>query len=699
MHNYSAYLSLLAYIFIFPLCWLSSHCQLKATQHVVTVNRGEGPGTILFILRNQLSLDDTITFAPHLNGDTIYIPDLPLRESGFEFLNNRSLVIDASALPNKVVWTNEIKDESKRFRPNQIGFGFSISVFNTTYRLTKIKNIHFHGYVTGFGSGNHRQQCIVEDCLITNFKGAYSFVRAGIEWVNEPFVILKNCEFVNSNAIRVMGIAGKRGYSELPGLVAYDCKFLNCENPIICQDESRVQFIRCLFEGNYAKSKFVRDACITNFGTNMTMDSCIFSSNKCDTGSTVVTGYNDYSIFRHCLFKDNIAEIFGVGALSLGRFSRVEHCVFRNNTSGLLSGVGSTSDHTTFKNCLFENNRALDGSAGVLEVSGINVSIDSCKFVNNSAGGASSGLGGAILINPNSPVSSVITNSEFIGNHADGGGGAFFIPQKLHPSIVRNVKIANCLFMNNSAPRGGAFYNWHDTLIIAHNTFIGNRAAEGNDGINLSGMLPKLLNNIFASYAADSNSQSTTIAGSFHSLGGNLFSALATDTLLHVSDQTGRPDAPLDLRLDAPDTCNGLSYIRPLPGSPARRAGRDTTLAFAAFDVCGNSRPVGCIDAGAFQVSECKPTLRPAGANNSPTFTLYPNPTQGALVLELGAGIAGGEVEMLDGTGRTVLKTTVQAGQATVQIDGTHLPAGLYLCRFFGADGQLLGSQKVVISR
>lgn len=72
-------------------------------------------------------------------------------------------------------------------------------------------------------------------------------------------------------------------------------------------------------------------------------------------------------------------------------------------------------------------------------------------------------------------------------------------------------------------------------------------------------------------------------------------------------------------------------------------------------------------------------------------FVAYPNPTDGVLHI---SGTDADEAEVLDASGRLVLRQRIASDRATLATD--HLKAGLYTLRLM-ADGRLLGTHRFVI--
>lgn len=129
------------------------------------------------------------------------------------------------------------------------------------------------------------------------------------------------------------------------------------------------------------------------------------------------------------------------------------------------------------KNCLFENNRAYRmGGALFLFNGDVTVTIENSRFINNTASGSESGGGGAIF----SITSSLnVTNTTFIGNSADGTGGA------IHLIAGGGSTFSNLTFVSNAAKYGGAISEDSARILYRDIKFIGNTAFEKGGAIYL----------------------------------------------------------------------------------------------------------------------------------------------------------------------------------------------------------------------
>jgi hypothetical protein len=63
-----------------------------------------------------------------------------------------------------------------------------------------------------------------------------------------------------------------------------------------------------------------------------------------------------------------------------------------------------------------------------------------------------------------------------------------------------------------------------------------------------------------------------------------------------------------------------------------------------------------------------------------PDMDLYPNPTNGSVVVQVGSPLLGARYQIVDPTGRPILQGAILAAHTTISLE--QLPAGLYFLRF-----------------
>jgi len=191
---------------------------------------------------------------------------------------------------------------------------------------------------------------------------------------------------------------------------------------------------------------------------------------------------------RNCLFTENQGFIGGsIAALNAaGSGLIVDNCIFDNNRSTNASaGIqlqGSTG--ASINRCIFRNNNTNRGTLYIDQ--GKNVVIDSCVFENNLASEPDPSLPGrwgAGLYNWQS--SYTITNSVFQGNTAYNGAGMYNDGRQGGDSFV----IDNCVFEANAAANygGAGMFNFNANFTIKNCTFLANTAPTSATALYIGG--------------------------------------------------------------------------------------------------------------------------------------------------------------------------------------------------------------------
>jgi predicted outer membrane repeat protein len=158
--------------------------------------------------------------------------------------------------------------------------------------------------------------------------------------------------------------------------------------------------------------------------------------------------------FSSVTFLGNLAYSYG-GALYLDKdqTSHFAHVTFIANTVTVGGGGGailSVGGSTVISDALFlGNGGSANGGGGIQTYGDGTLSIDRAAFVANGAG-----IGGAIFaVSGNGVASTLITNTTFVKNTADGGGGAICVDGE---DFANNLLLRNVTFAGNTASTGGA---------------------------------------------------------------------------------------------------------------------------------------------------------------------------------------------------------------------------------------------------
>ena len=307
------------------------------------------------------------------------------------------------------------------------------------------------------------------------------------------YTILYNFSFYNAS-----GISGSAIEVCVSNILIENCTFTanHCNYGgvvSIAENVTNVTIRNCTFIGNFAHGEnfegIGRGAAIGVFGSNCTIEGCVFDSNWAKGidgaySTTIETGSNvEGLIIKNCTFLNNHA----------------------NNTDSIsYGGALAITNNINVTNCTFINNSATFGGALMLYIS---YDVENCIFINNTA----DEYGGAVYFEHD--VSININNSTFDGNKAVKGGA-------IHVDCV-DFSINNSDFINNYADYGGALNIESDNVIISDSRFVSNYAEINGGAIFINAEGSKILNSNFTSNFAKScggavyvNSSNTVIESS-----------------------------------------------------------------------------------------------------------------------------------------------------------------------------------------
>lgn len=192
-----------------------------------------------------------------------------------------------------------------------------------------------------------------------------------------------------------------------------------------------------------------RGGAIYNNGNLTITNGTLFDGNTVLVGSGgAISNWGTMNI-DNAVFENNIAKQDG-GAISDSGTLNVTNSVFRNNQSSeYIGGAIASSNNLKIDNCLFDNNSSYE-FGGALSIMAGNATISNSIFTNNSAqtswgGGAvinylstidfnglnifqdnSSGVNGGAITATTDSVTNINGSAKFIGNTAEGLGGAIF---------------------------------------------------------------------------------------------------------------------------------------------------------------------------------------------------------------------------------------------------------------------------------
>ena len=184
-------------------------------------------------------------------------------------------------------------------------------------------------------------------------------------------------------------------------------------------------------------------------------------------------------VFRGCSSAYNGGATHGVDAFD---------CFYTNNTCAKAGGAtrcfvgnnsGSTYHTNIFKNCVFIDNKALNGAGGAIYGQVID-SLTDCTFIGNTS---STGGGGVYCETP----MSVVTNCTFIDNVSGDHGGGLVCASTVGA-------IMDCAFTNNtSGNRGGGLLCGGKVGTISGCVFKGNTANGIGGGLRTNGSADRIV--------------------------------------------------------------------------------------------------------------------------------------------------------------------------------------------------------------
>jgi len=363
------------------------------------------------------------------------------------------------------------------------------------------------------------------------------------------------------------------------------------------------------------------------------IDNCTFSLNTSNFAASIANynGFSDLTI-SNTTFTDNEANSGG-GAVSGGFLARttLEDCTFEGNNAGYGGAVFVQNDSTemTVIGSTFNNNIALSSNGGAIATnSSIPITITDSYFEANSTEGTGGALhiiedsldlsvltlersffnfniaatqGGAINI---SNTNSTIESCAFLNNSAGdvGNGGAISLNSSSDGVEVPEMEtsIINCTFADNFGALAQGIASWTDFTATSHTT---------------------LQNNIFANAGLDyvvEDGEPTV-----ESLGGNLSTFdLQADVFDH----------PMDILDEEPEFVDIDDFDLHLEeDSPCINAGVEEGA--PDLDLEGNER-VGQVDIGAYEFQVMDNTESQPIFDRS-QLSLFPNPVKTQALLDM----------------------------------------------------------------
>jgi len=255
------------------------------------------------------------------------------------------------------------------------------------------------------------------------------------------------------------------------------------------------------FTGNSENSYHV----VTGSGTDNTaaLDGFVITASNANTGTFPdprCIGGGMYNFagspkLSNCIFRNNSAFSGGAGMYnSENSDPSLENCSFIENVTdedgaGMLNFMGSDPVLT---GCDFIRNRAEDHAGGMLNVAESNPVLNRCMFIANSAGAESQRHDGGGMFNDGG--SPTLRHCLFISNAAGRNGGA------MHNREMSNPIMLNCTFSENqSGSEGGGIHIQDANATLTNCILWANSSDQINGDANVS------YSNVEGGFAGDGN--------------------------------------------------------------------------------------------------------------------------------------------------------------------------------------------------
>jgi hypothetical protein len=317
---------------------------------------------------------------------------------------------------------------------------------------------------------------------------------------------------------------------------------------------------------------------------DVTFTDCVISGSGSGGGGAIGVGaYSGNLLFDGCAFADNASATSGAAIALAGDpiyqrgLLEIRSSTFNSNAAGTSSeGGGAISVSNTFWDVL----------------------ISDSSFINNTD---DTGGGGAILFDadPLNPITADIERSSFSFNSTAGNDGGAI------RSNQADVHLVNCTLSDNDAVSGGAISASGGRLAMSSTTLVGNTASDSGGGVGGSAGVEVLAVATVSSGNSPANCAAiATLTGDFN---------LSSDASCVFSGSSNLSSTPalLGAAVGGP---GGLVYYPPINGSPALDSAA-IGLCLDVFgdniddDMIGQSRPadgtgdgVAICDRGAIEI-------------------------------------------------------------------------------------------------
>jgi len=313
-----------------------------------------------------------------------------------------------------------------------------------------------------------------------------------------------------------------------------------------------------------------KNIALTGFIDSVTIRRTTFSGNEQAVQAAGLTWTIEDSRFENSVNRTNsFAAHFLTSTVPELIVRRTAFANASSRTPALsLTEPGGSTVAATFSDCVFTDNKTTFNGAGVIDASGLTLTLERCTFLNNASQGGS--FANASVLRAQG-IDLTVRNSYFANNTTNaavsGGGesyGTFFL-------IDSTSRLTGVTFVNNTAPsqKTGGLYVSGGQLDLTNSILFGNNAASG------------------------------TIESRQLSSGRSAVVNVTYSLIEGLSDYVSTGNIGYNPRFV---TIN--NRLAPSPESPARNAGDNTVLAENETDLFGNARThEDTVDLGAIELT------------------------------------------------------------------------------------------------
>ena len=175
-----------------------------------------------------------------------------------------------------------------------------------------------------------------------------------------------------------------------------------------------------------------------------------------------------FVVFDNCTFDNNTADTKENNYLYTDAVGMLHEGAGRGGGMNLIVGPGVNNVNISFTGCIFFANQAFHGSGLAVKLLGeelqnVRVELIDCTFKRNGRNNYGFGAGFYLTIYDPSPDGDtvfnsivILTNVEFVENHAEYGGAIFFFSSKQRFPNTNSLLFNKCTFTENVAHLGSA---------------------------------------------------------------------------------------------------------------------------------------------------------------------------------------------------------------------------------------------------